>query len=336
VRKQNPYCRFTSIVKVTLTLACACLTISAHSTQPANGTDTVLHPDARLVSGKINEPILPIKSSQTIHDERKIRLGEQLFHDERLDSKRKISCASCHNLKIGGTDRLAFSVNSAGRVTRFNTPTIFNVSLNNQYYWSGKFHSLDDQVDDALKEINTTWPLLLRTLNSIPKYVELFRTIYESNITKDNVKDAFISFELSLLTPDAPFDKYLNGNKNALTNNALQGYQLFKSYGCITCHQGNNIGGNMVINLSKIGAPFGYLHSTRYRLNGKLKRIRVPSLRNVAVTAPYFHDGSVTTLYQAVHRMIDEYSGMEVSDTNIYKIVSFLRSLTGQYKGESL
>jgi len=264
-------------------------------------------------------------------------LGEKLFHEERLDSKqRSTSCSTCHNLRVGGTDQLAFSVNSVGKATQFNTPTIFNVSLNSQYYWSGKFHTLDDQVDDALKEINTTWPDLLRTLNSIPAYVRAFNSLYKDGITRNNVKDALVTYENSLTTPDSPFDRFLKGESDAITPTALQGYKLFKSFGCITCHQGKNIGGNVVINLDRLGAPFGKLHSTRHRLNGKLQHIRVPSLRNVAVTAPYFHDGSATTLYQAVQRMIDEYAGLDVIDTDVYKIVSFLRSLTGYYRGESL
>jgi len=293
--------------------------------------------DVLITPDKVTEPISPIRPPESYLDHRKIELGEKLFHDERLDTKqRRTSCATCHNLKVGGTDQLAFSVNSTGKATRFNTPTIFNVSLNSQYYWSGEFHTLHDQIDDALNEINTTWPLLLRTLNSIPVYVKAFDALYKDGITEKNVKDALVTYEQSLLTPDSPFDKYLGGNKEAITPSALQGYKLFKTYGCITCHQGKNIGGNVVINLEKLGVPFGKLHSTRHRLNGKLQYIRVPSLRNVAVTPPYFHDGSATTLYQAVQRMIDEYAGMEVTDTNVYKIVSFLRSLTGYYRGESL
>ena len=166
--------------------------------------------------------------------------------------------------------------------------------------------------------------------------MELFNNIYSDGVTSENIKDAIISFERSLLTPNSAFDLYLNGDKTALSNQQLQGYRLFKSYGCITCHQGTNIGGNFVINLDKLGAPFGNLNSTRERLNGKIKTIRVPSLRNVAVTAPYFHDGSATTLFQAVQRMIDEYLGLAVTDENIYLITSFLKSLTGKYKGKSL
>ena len=313
----------------------ACLCFAAHAQSP-NTSGTTLQPDVLLVPGKIVEPISPIPEFNSKEHNSKVKLGEMLFHDERLDPNRKTTCASCHTLENGGTDQLAFSVNSAGKATRFNTPTIFNVSLNNRYYWNGKFHTLSEQIDDALKEINTSWPKLLHTLRDIPRYVKIFDTLYDDGISRKNVTDAFVKFEQSLVTPNSPFDQYLKGDKQAITNNALQGYSLFKSYGCITCHQGSNIGGNVVINLDKFDQSFGTLTSTRNRLNGKLHYIRVPSLRNVAVTPPYFHDGSVTTLYQAVQRMIDEYSGMDVPDAKVYKIVSFLRSLTGTYKGKSL
>lgn len=308
----------------------------AFSGHPDDVNSTILQPDILMVPGKITEPIVPIPSRSEF-DGPKVKLGEKLFHDQRLDAKkRRTSCATCHNLKIGGTDQLAFSVNSAGRATHFNTPTIFNVALNSQYYWSGKFNSLEDQIDDALNEINTTWPKLLQTLNGIPSYVKSFNALYDDGITERNVKDVLVAFENSLLTPGSPFDHYLMGDEKAITHSAQKGYKLFKSYGCITCHQGKNIGGNIVIDLGKLDVPFGKLNSTKHRLNGKLQHIRVPSLRNVAVTPPYFHDGSATTLFQAVKRMVDEYSGIEASDNKVDQIVSFLRSLTGNYRGQSL
>ncbi len=339
---------YATFFRATVFMACV-IHVCAIAAQPQAAANTNrenqssdIQPDILLVPGKVVEPISPIQSDNLPNldvniKDAKIKLGETLFHDERLDAKkRRTSCASCHNLENGGTDQLAFSVNSVGKATDFNTPTIFNVSLNSQYYWSGKVNSLNDQIDDALKEVNTTWPLLLKTLKNIPGYVKSFNELYPDGITINNVKDALINYESSLLTPGSPFDNYLNGKEEAITQNALEGYSLFKSYGCITCHQGKNIGGNVVIDLKKLGTPFGKLNSTRQRLNGKLQQIRVPSLRNVAVTPPYFHDGSASTLYQAVQRMIDEYAGIEAPDNDVYKIIAFLRSLTGFYRGESL
>ncbi|WP_455201628.1 cytochrome-c peroxidase [Kaarinaea lacus] len=284
----------------------------------------------------VQEPISPIPDYYVKSASEKIALGEQLFKDRRLDSKKKIACVDCHNLDIGGTDQLAFSVNGAGIPTQFNTPTIYNVALNTQYYWSGKIESLDEQITDAIKEINSTWPQLIQTIKSIPEYEEQFNSLYSDGVTRENFKDVLISFELSLLTPNSAFDKYLKGDATALSSKELKGYKLFKSYGCITCHQGINIGGNFVLRLEKLGAPFGNLNSTSGRLQGKIKQIRVPSLRNVAVTPPYFHDGSATTLHQAVSRMLDEYLGIGIKDQEISQIVSFLKTLTGEYRGQKL
>ena len=322
-------CKSTTVL-VLLFLSLTCINVGfANELQKESGN----HSDITL--NLIREPIRPIPDYTATTPE-KVALGEKLFQDKRLDSKKKIACGDCHNLEIGGTDQLAFSVNGAGHPTQFNTPTIYNVALNTQYYWSGKIESLDEQVTDALKEINTTWPELIRTIKSIPEYAEQFNNIYSDGVTKENIKNALISFEFSLLTPNSPFDQFLKGDATALSATELSGYKLFKSYGCITCHQGTNIGGNFVLRLNKLGAPFGKLNSTRERLQGKITEIRVPSLRNVAVTPPYFHDGSATTLHQAVSRMLDEYLGIDIKDQEISQIVSFLKTLTGEYKGKRL
>lgn len=304
----------------------------------ANDTsfENISQPDISQDSNIAREPIRPIPDYYVKSASEKIALGEQLFKDKRLDSKKKIACGDCHNLDIGGTDQLAFSVNGAGIPTQFNTPTIYNVALNTQYYWSGRIDSLDEQITDAIKEINTTWPQLIQTIKAIPEYKEQFNHLYSDGVTRENIKDVLISFEFSLLTPNSAFDKYLKGDATALSATELNGYKLFKSYGCITCHQGINVGGNFVLRLDKLGAPFGNLHSTSGRLQGKIKQIRVPSLRNVAVTPPYFHDGSATTLHQAVSRMLDEYLGIGIKDQEISQIVSFLKTLTGEYKGQKL
>ena len=289
-------------------------------------------PDIAIGSRNVWEPIRPVPDYIEAAPD-KVSLGKKLFQDKRLDSKKNIACGDCHNLELGGTDQLAFSVNGAGIPTQFNTPSIFNVALNTQYYWSGKFETLDEQITDAIKEINTTWPQLIRTIESIPEYSEQFNNLYSDGV---NIKDVLLSFESSLLTPNSAFDQYLKGNETALSSSELNGYKLFKSYGCTSCHQGINIGGNFVLRLDKPGAPCGNFNSTRGRLRGKIKQIRVPSLRNVALTAPYFHDGSATTLRQAVSRMLDEYLGISIKDQDVYQIVSFLKTLTGEYKGQKL
>lgn len=321
---------------VLLVVSCFSFTIPQYALAIEKSLPThTQHHDIDIKTNHGREPISPIPGKTDLPPE-KVALGEKLFNDKRLDSNQNIACGDCHNLSLGGTDQLAFSVNGAGKPTRFNTPSIFNVELNTQYYWSGKFETLEDQLTDALVEINTTWPQLIRTISEIPEYIDGFKTVYPDGITKTNIQDALISFERSLATPNSPFDLYLKGDVTALSAGELQGYRLFKSYGCITCHQGVNIGGNFVLQLDKLGAPFGNLNSTRNRLQGKLRKIRVPSLRNVALTAPYFHDGSATTLHQAVSRMVDEYLGVGVDEQQVSLIVDFLKTLTGKYKGQSL
>ncbi|MGD8639367.1 MAG: cytochrome c peroxidase [Gammaproteobacteria bacterium] len=300
-----------------------------------NPTQSIQPADVMINTQLGRVPIEPIPDTPSL-DPEKVNLGERLFHDKRLDRDKRMACADCHSIENGGTDKLAFSVNSNGEATQFNTPTIFNVALNSKYYWSGKFVTLEEQMTDALNEINTTWPDLIRTLKAIPRYRDAFDALYPDGVTVENIQDVFVHFEHSLLTPNSAFDRYLKGDAGALNRNEFRGYELFKSYGCITCHQGKNIGGNILLNANKANTSFGKLTSINARLKGKIKYIRVPSLRNVAITAPYFHDGSATSLYQAVQRMIDEYIGIEADDEEIHYIVSFLKSLTGEYKGKKL
>lgn len=317
-------------------LYCFCFLFHQYAFANDSSGQTQQHSqDLGITTNQSREPIRPIPRKMDLPLE-KVALGEKLFNDKRLDSNEVIACGDCHNLKLGGTDQLAFSINGAGKPTRFNTPSIFNVGFNTQYYWSGKFENLEEQLNDALLELNTTWPQLVKTVSAIPEYADEFKTIFPDGVNQKNIKDALINFELSLSTPDSSFDRYLRGDVTALTATELQGYRLFKSYGCVTCHQGVNVGGNFVLQLDKLGTPFGNLNSTRSRLQGKLQEIRVPSLRNVALTAPYFHDGSATTLNQAVSRMADEYLGIGVDEQQVTLIVDFLKSLTGKYKGQKL
>jgi len=296
-----------------------------------------LNPDLLLNTHDASEPIKAISIPQQT-DARKLALGQKLFHEKRLDKNQRLSCASCHNLRFGGTNRRAQTRNNTGKITKFNTPSIFNVSLNAYYYWSGKFSSLQEQLDDALIDINSTWPYAIKQLTSIPEYREAFKAIYTEGITADTIKDAIIHFEESLTTPNAPFDRYLQGDSNAISINEKRGYQLFKTYGCITCHQGINIGGNFLLKINKQTNKADYSAPAQWsnRTGIELPYIRVPSLRNIARTAPYFHDGSARTLREAVNRMLKQYLGTNVPAEDIQLIVNFLNTLTGEYKGQSL
>jgi cytochrome c peroxidase len=291
-----------------------------------------------------SEPIRPIPKYKPSRAESDlILLGERLFHERRLSRSQSISCADCHNLNRGGADGLSSPKGPKDNTRVYNTPTIFNVSFNTRYYWSARFKSLDKQIDDALVELDTDWGFVIQTVTGTPEYAALFARAFPDGVTQDNIKKTLIAYEQSLVTPNARFDQYLRGDPQALTYNEKQGYRLFKQYGCIACHQGVNIGGNLVIyEDSKNQSGFFPIENIRINNNSislsesESNALRVPSLRNVARTAPYFHDGSVATLELAVAKMARKYLGTPMSSADIKLIVQFLHALTGKYNGKSL
>ena len=193
--------------------------------------------------------------------------------------------------------------------------------------------------------MNAKWPALLAKLRAVPDYVTQFRDAFPDGLTQANVLNALAEFERSLITPNAPIDRYLRGERDALTADERQGYRLFKSYGCVACHQGMNIGGNLYQKFGVFQAPSPPRDGDaqpdvgRYRVTS-IERdrgvFRVPSLRNVAVTAPYFHDGRAPTLESAVEIMGRVQLGRELAIEDINAIVRFLRTLTGEYQGKAL
>jgi cytochrome c peroxidase len=224
-----------------------------------------------------------------------------------------------------------------------NTPTIFNVGLSASFNWDGVATSLEAHADAALlspKLMNIRWPDILRKLAADRGYASEFKAIYRDGLTRDSVLDALASFERSLQTPNSRFDRYLRGDRSALTADEERGYGLFKSYGCVSCHQGVNVGGNVY---QKFGifvdagpAPDGAADLGRYHVTQVPRDrgvFRVPSLRNVAVTAPYFHDGRTRTLDAAVATMARVQLGRSLSPDEIAAIVAFLGTLTGEYRG---
>lgn len=300
-----------------------------------------------------NEPIQPIPLKMDI-DARKADLGERLFNDRRLHINGVRSCADCHDLRQGGANSLRVADTLGDMNMRRNTPTIFNVMFNKSYYWSATFTTLEQQLDDAIKELGLSWDQLIKKLQHSPQYVALFDAVFPtSGITISNIKQSFIAYERSLTTPNSRFDRYLRGDSKALNNNEHKGYELFKSYGCSACHQGINVGGNVAIDKSELFQKTASVE-TRKVASGNIPRkqnrlslshrgnrkIRVPSLRNVALTAPYFHDGSADTLEQAAGHMSGKMErsqlGVRIPPQDIKLIVAFLRTLTGEYNGKTL
>lgn len=297
--------------------------------------------------GAVDEPITPIPRIIKL-DKRKVALGRRLFHDPQLSGDNKISCAHCHNLATGGVDGLTHPVGSGKTDGKIDTPTVFNSGLNFRLFWDGRAATLEDQIDFPMNnpcEMGSTWDEVIAKLRIDNAYRRDFADIYKENINPQTVRDAIATFERSLTTPNSKFDRYLRGEKQAMDSSELAGYDLFKSLGCISCHQGMNMGGNMY---EKLGLVEDY-----FRNRGNLRKVdlgrynltkdeddryefRVPSLRNVALTAPYLHDASASTLDAAVIIMGKYQLGVDLREEEVAKIVKFLNALTGEYDGKLL
>ena len=294
-----------------------------------------------------SEPLSPLPVALQL-DTRKVALGDRLFHEARLSKDGTIACASCHNLKTGGVDRMPRSKGIGGQLGAINAPTVFNSGFNYRPFWEGRARALEDQVDGPLQhplEMAGTWPQALGVLAGDPHYRAEFAAVYREGITPASVKDAIATFERSLFTPNSRFDLFLRGNTAALSDFELSGYRLFKQIGCTSCHQGVNIGGNMVQKLGIIENYFagrsdlteadqGRFNITRQEEDRYV--FRVPSLRNVAVTPPYLHDASAPTLEEAVRVMARYQLGLNLGAVDIARIAAFLGTLTGEYKGSLL
>ena len=287
------------------------------------------------------EAITPIAEIAGL-DQEKIRLGRQLFMDPILSRDGSISCASCHDLDTGGDDGRPRSIGIDGQTTLTNAPTVLNAALNFAQFWDGRSKSLEDQIDGPLNsanEMDMSWPEALRRLSDNETYKQAFDAIYADGITAPNVKDAIAEFERSLITPGARFDRYLQGDDAALNEKERRGYRLFSNFGCISCHQGRNIGGNLYQKLGIVRPYFDGKNDLevanlgRFNVTGEEADryvFKVPSLRNVSETAPYFHDGSIATLEDAIAIMSFYQLGRTPDATAIDDIAAFLRTLTGK------
>jgi cytochrome c peroxidase len=274
------------------------------------------------------EPITPVPPPPAA-DPQKLALGEHLFGDPRLSGDGKLACTSCHDLKTNGAgDGRTLTAHDGSRLP-FNTLTVFNAALSFRLNWEGNFRALGAQAESSLENpanMRTSVDEVLGKLNADPRMVQQFRAAYGRAPDRASFLDALVTFERSLLTPGSRFDRWLGGEASALSTEELDGYQLFKSLGCSSCHQGVNIGGNL----------FERQGIFRPLVPAKPEIVRVPSLRNVAMTPPYFHDGSAPTLQEAVHRMAAAQLDRTLSDQQVDCIVAFLGTLTGTYRGAAV
>ncbi len=283
------------------------------------------------------EPIQPIPAAK-VKNAGMVELGKKLYFDPRLSKSGFISCNSCHNLSMGGTDNLKTSIGHNWQEGPINSPTVLNSSMNLAQFWDGRAKDLKAQAGGPIAnpgEMAFTHELAVDMLNSSPAYKAEFKKVFGKDAANiDMVTDAIAAFEATLVTPDSRFDKWLKGDKKAISKIELEGYQLFKDSGCTACHYGPAVGGN---SFQTMGLVAKYDTKTKAEgvagLTGKdadRMKFKVPTLRNVEMTYPYFHDGEADTLEKAVDVMGKLQLGRTYSAEEITKIVAFLKTLTGK------
>lgn len=274
-------------------------------------------------------------------DPKIVALGRRLFHERRLSADGNVACANCHDLEKGGVDGRERSVGVGGKLGVVNAPTVYNAALNFVQFWDGRAATLEEQIGFPVTnplEMGTSFERVVAFLKADPSYTAAFQAAFPNGVSEANLRRAIADFERTLLTLGSPFDRFLAGDEHALTPEARAGYETFKSVGCIACHQGRNVGGNMFQRFGVLGDYFkdrGHVTDADYgRYNvthNEADRFvfRVPSLRNVERTAPYFHDGSAKTLQEAVQVMAHYQLGRKLAGDQVAAIIAFLKSLSG-------
>jgi cytochrome c peroxidase len=275
------------------------------------------------------EPITPIPPPP-VQDPRQVALGARLFQDPRLSHDNALSCNSCHDLSTNGAtppNSASVSPNSGPDALALNIPTVFNAALSFRLNWEGDVRTLESHVEQTLSNpgrMRSSPDEALNKLRTDPDVARQFREAFGREADVAGLLGAIAAYERTLVTPGSRFDRWLEGDVNAITAEEFAGYQLFKSLGCVSCHQGVNIGGNMY-------QRHGVFHPLA---SPNPEIVRVPSLRNVAVTPPYFHDGSTPTLSKAVQQMGYAQLDRKLTDDQTEAIVAFLNTLTGNYLGK--
>ena len=263
---------------------------------------------------------------------KKIQLGKKLYFDPRLSKSGFISCNSCHNLSEGGDDGLEAAVGHKWTINphHLNSPTVYNSVFNDKQFWDGRSPHLEDQAQGPIQagpEMAATKEHVENTINSMPEYVEEFKSAYGKNVEINFTKitDTIGLFERTLVTPSA-FDKFLQGDTNALSSKQQEGLKTFIKVGCATCHNGIGIGGGM--NAFNIAATYKYMDIGDFK-GDKNSMVKVPTLRNITQTAPYFHNGKIWSLKEAIIEMARIQLGTFISDEDTMLIEEFLKSLDG-------
>jgi cytochrome c peroxidase len=273
----------------------------------------------------------------------RVELGKMLYFEPRLSESHTISCNSCHLVGLGGVDMLETSLGHRWQKGARNAPTVLNAVFNTAQFWDGRAKDLEEQAGGPLInpiEMATTHQHVIEQLSAIPGYVAMFQKAFPEDadpINIKNVEDAIALFEATLITPNAPFDQYLRGDDTALTVEQKEGLQLFVDNGCAGCHSGINIGGDQYQPFGVVELPGAELlpptDKGRFEVTKSVDDeyvFKVPSLRNIALTPPYFHTGKAWDLRQAVAVMGSAQLGIELIDGEIDKITAFMHALTGE------
>lgn len=289
-----------------------------------------------------DEPVEPLPLAVPV-DFNQVALGKKLFHDKMLSGDNTLSCATCHDLAKGGTDQLTTSVGIKNSRVPINSPTVLNSGFQFKQFWDGRAESLEVQAGGPIMADiemgSSSWEQVIAELSAVPDYVSAFNDAYPDGITETNIRDAIAEYERTLITPNSPFDKFLKGEDDALTNDEKEGYRRFKSSNCASCHSGILLGGNSFQKMGAFGDYFGDRGNIteadygRFNVTGDEAdrfSFKVPTLRNVALTFPYFHDGSAETLEDAVSVMLEYQVGQDPDPEDVKLITAFLKTLTGE------
>ena len=311
------------------------------------GAERIAMYGADVPEHRAGEPVRPIHASLE-YDPAKAELGFALFHDPRLSVDNTVSCATCHALETAGVDNHRYSDGVGGQVGGVNAPTVYNAVYNFVQFWDGRAKTLADQAAgpplNPIEMASESFDQIIAKLAADKDFAKAFNAVYPDGLTEANITDAIEEFERTLVTPDSRFDKWLRGDDSALNADELAGYELFKKYDCATCHAGPNLGG---LSYELMGLRADYFADRGLEMthedNGRYKetqlerdrhRFKVPGLRNVEHTWPYYHDGTRHTLEEAVSDMGKYQSGVELTQAEVDKITAFLKTLTGEYQGK--
>ena len=285
----------------------------------------------------VSGPIQPIPHIKSI-DKQWFDLGKALFNSTLLSKDNTVSCASCHLVSQGGDDGFPVSIGVGGSVGGRNSPTILNSVFNFRQFWDGRSGGLAEQAVGPIHnpvEMGSNFPEIIQKLKQSNAFAQAFRALNPNGISQEAIIQALVTFEEGLVTPDAAIDRFIKGDENALTLQQKRGFEKFVGFGCVSCHQGINIGGNLYQRIGRIDSVPSHLLEDKGRsviTNNVIDEhvFKVPSLRNIKRTGPYFHNGSVATLDEAVRIMAQGQLGINLTEQDVQDLLSLFDAFNGE------